>query len=215
MGVVERKEREKRQRKEAIIDAAEQIFFKQGIENSSMDEIAQLAELSKGTVYSYFKSKEELYSTIVLRGFIILKKKLKESALPQESGYQNVKAISEAYIKFSYEHTGYFDAILYYQNDLFHSRKREPSQVESLEGGNAVIGVLVHAIQKGKADGSITPDLQEVETAFVLWSQITGLLQVIQRKMSIIAYHYKIKPDDLFQNYFELLERSLRNLIIS
>jgi AcrR family transcriptional regulator len=212
MGVVERKEREKILRREAIINAAEAIFFKQGIENTSMDEIAQMAELSKGTVYLYFKSKDELYRTIILRGFIILKKKLKESALTSDTGYQNVKAISEAYIRFSNEHKGHFDAILYYQNDLFNSRKREPSQVESLEGGNAVIGVLVHAIQKGKADGSISPEVNEVETAFVLWSQITGLLQVIQRKMSIIAYHYKIKPDDLFRTYFDLLERSLKTV---
>ena len=210
MGVVERKEREKIQRRNTIIDAAEAIFFKQGIENASMDEIAQAAELSKGTVYLYFKSKDELYRTIILRGFIILKRQLKEAAHAHETGYQNVRAISEAYIKFSYEHKGYFDAILYYQNDLFNSRQREPSQVESLEGGNAVIGVLIHAIQKGKQDGSITPEINEVEASFVLWSQITGLLQVIQRKMSIIAYHYKIKPDDLFQTYFDLLERSLK-----
>lgn len=212
MGVVERKERERTQRKEAIIHAAEQLFFKQGIENSSMDEVAQSAELSKGTVYSYFKSKEELYSTIILRGFIILKRQLKESALAHETGFQNVKAISEAYIKFSDEHKGYFDAILHYQNDLFHSRKREPSQVESLEGGNAVISVLINAIQKGKADGSIHAEVKEVETAFVLWSHITGLLQVIQRKMSIITYHYGIKRGDFFQTYFELLERSLKGL---
>ena len=83
----------------------------------------------------------------------------------------------------------------------------------SLEGGNAVIGVLIHAIEKGKADASISQNINEVETAFVLWSQITGLLQVIQRKMSIIAYHYKIKRDDMFQTYFDLLERSLKPVL--
>lgn len=209
MGVVERKEREKIQRRNTIIDAAELVFFKRGIENASMDEVAQEAELSKGTLYLYFKSKEELYRAIILRGFIILKRQLKEAAQTHEIGFQQVKAISEAYIKFSYDYSGYFDAILYYQNDLFNSRQREQSQVESLEGGNAVIGVLVHAIEKGKADGSINAELNPVETAFVLWSQITGLLQVIQRKMSIISYHYKIKRDDMFQTYFDLLEKSL------
>lgn len=210
MGVAERKEREKIQRRKSIIDAAEKIFFKEGIENASMDQVAQEAELSKGTLYLYFKSKEELYSAIILRGFIILKKKLKEAALPLESGFQNVKKISEAYIDFSYDYEGYFNAILYYQNDLFSSKDREPSQVQSLEGGNAVISVLINAIQKGKKDGSIYPYINEVETAFVLWSQITGLLQVIQRKMSIITFHYKIRQNDLFLCYFELLERSLR-----
>ena len=210
MGVAERKEREKIQRRNAIIDAAESVFFKVGIDNASMDQVAQEAELSKGTLYLYFKSKDELYRAIILRGFIILKRKLKEAALSQENGFQNVKAISEAYIKFSYEHLGYFNAILYYQNDIFSSRDRAPSQVQSLEGGNAVIGVLINAIQKGKLDQSIANHINEVETAFVLWSQITGLLQVIQRKMSIITYHYKIKQNDLFGSYFDLLERSLK-----
>lgn len=210
MGVTERKEREKIQRREAIIDAAEKIFFKDGIEDASMDQIAQEAELSKGTLYLYFKSKDELYRAIILRGFIILKRLMKESSLPHETGFQNVKAISEAYIRFSNEHLGYFNAILYYQNDIFDSKNREPSLVQSLEGGNAVIGVLIHAIAKGKSDGSIHPEINEPETAFVLWSQITGLLQVIQRKMSIINYHYKIKQNDMLQTYFDLLERSLK-----
>lgn len=210
MGVTERKEREKIQRREAIIDAAEKIFFKDGIEDASMDQIAQEAELSKGTLYLYFKSKDELYRAIILRGFIILKRLMKESSLTQETGFQNVKAISEAYIRFSNEHLGYFNAILYYQNDIFNSKNREPSLVQSLEGGNAVIGVLIHAIEKGKLDGSIHPEINEPETAFVLWSQITGLLQVIQRKMSIINYHYKIKQNDMLQTYFDLLERSLK-----
>jgi AcrR family transcriptional regulator len=212
MGVAERKEREKIERRNAIIEAAERIFFKIGIENASMEQVAQEAELSKGTLYLYFKSKEELYRAIILRGFIILKRHLKESINLQESGFQNVKNISRAYIQFSNEYKGYFDAILHYQNDLFTSKDRDPEQVKSLESGNAVIGVLIHEIEKGIADKSIDKNIKPVETAFVLWSQLTGLLQVIQRKMKIIAYHYKIKQIDLFENYFSLLERSLKSI---
>ncbi len=209
MGVAERKEREKVQRRNTIINAAEKVFFKEGIEKASMDQVAQEAELSKGTLYLYFKSKEELYRTIVIRGFIALKRYLKESAFSDENGLQNVKAISKAYIEFSKRYMGYFDAILYYQNDLFDSKERDTNSVQSLEGGNAVISILINAIKKGIEDGSIHKNVNPVENAFVLWSQITGLLQVIQRKMGIITFHYKIKPDDLLQNYFELLERSL------
>lgn len=210
MGVAERKQREKILRRNAILDAAEDVFFKEGIENASMDQVAKKAELSKGTLYLYFKSKEELYRAIILRGFIILKRQLKDAAIPNETGFENVKAISQAYIQFSNEHLGYFNAILHYQNDIFDRKNSEPISVQSLEGGNAVIQVLINALDKGKQDGSIQPSIQSVETAFVLWSQITGLLQVIQRKMSIITYHYKIKHNDLLENYFSLLEHSLK-----
>lgn len=211
MGVAERKQREKVQRRNAIVDAAEDVFFKEGIENASMDQVAKKAELSKGTLYLYFKSKEELYRAIILRGFIILKRKLKESALAQSTGFEQVRAISEAYIKFSNEHLGYFNAILHYQNDIFDRKNSEPISVQSLEGGNAVIQVLINALEKGKEDKSIHASINSVETAFVLWSQITGLLQVVQRKMSIITYHYKVKQSDLLENYFALLERSLKS----
>ncbi len=210
MGVAERKQREKVQRRNAIVDAAEDVFFKEGIENASMDQVAKKAELSKGTLYLYFKSKEELYRAIILRGFIILKRKLKESALSQSTGFEQVRAISEAYIKFANEHLGYFNAILHYQNDIFDRKNSEPTSVQSLEGGNAVIQVLINALEKGVEDKSIHPTINSVETAFVLWSQITGLLQVVQRKMSIITYHYKVKQNDLLENYFTLLERSLK-----
>ncbi len=212
MGVIERKEREKIQRRNVIIDAAERIFFKEGIENASMDQVASEAELSKGTLYLYFKSKEELYKAIVIRGFIALKRRLKEAILASENGLESVKAISRAYITFSNEHIGYFNAILYYQNDQFDRRNMGSAHaMESLEGGNAVISVLINALKKGIEDGSITKAVNPVEVAFVLWSQITGLLQVVQRKMRIISYFYKIKDTDLLDDYFLLLERSLKS----
>jgi AcrR family transcriptional regulator len=211
MGVIERKEREKIQRRNVIVDAAERVFFKEGIEKASMDQVASEAELSKGTLYLYFKSKEELHRAIVVRGFIALKRKLKEAANSAENGLESVKAISKAYISFSKEHIGYFDAILYYQNDQFDKRNMgSPHSVESLEGGNAVISVLINSLKRGIEDGSITNLINPVEVAFVLWSQITGLLQVIQRKIRIITYYYKIKESDFFDDYFFLLEKSLK-----
>lgn len=211
MGVIERKEREKIQRRNVIVDAAERVFFKEGIEKASMDQVASEAELSKGTLYLYFKSKEELHKAIVVRGFITLKRKLKEASIGAENGLESVKAISKAYIAFSKEYMGYFDAILYYQNDQFDKRNMgSQHSMESLEGGNSVIGVLINALKRGIDDGSITHLINPVEVAFVLWSQITGLLQVIQRKMRIITYYYKIKESDFFDDYFFLLEKSLK-----
>jgi TetR/AcrR family transcriptional regulator len=55
MGIVERKEREKEHRKEEILDAAQKVFFERGLVTATMDEIAETAELSKGTLYLYYK----------------------------------------------------------------------------------------------------------------------------------------------------------------
>jgi len=56
MGTTERRNRERKQREEQIINAAEKVFFERGFDNSTMDDVAGAAELSKGALYTYFKN---------------------------------------------------------------------------------------------------------------------------------------------------------------
>ncbi|WP_269849580.1 TetR/AcrR family transcriptional regulator [Methanosarcina horonobensis] len=90
MGIAERRQREKEQRKTEIIDAAERLFFSRNYEDVSMEDIAREVELNKATIYLYFKNKEALYATIVLRGIGILKEKYTECMEKQVSGIVKV-----------------------------------------------------------------------------------------------------------------------------
>jgi len=67
MGIQERKEREKERRRQQIIVAAKRVFSKKGFNKATMEDIAHEAELSPGTLYLYFKNKEELYASLSLR----------------------------------------------------------------------------------------------------------------------------------------------------
>jgi len=61
MGTKERRDREEQARLQAILDAAESVFARKGYYETRMDDIALKAELAKGTLYYYFKSKDEIY----------------------------------------------------------------------------------------------------------------------------------------------------------
>jgi AcrR family transcriptional regulator len=67
MGVAERKAREKSQRRLQIMDAAKRVFSRKGFGGTTIEEIAQEAELSPATLYIYFKNKNELYASLNLR----------------------------------------------------------------------------------------------------------------------------------------------------
>ncbi|UCF95198.1 MAG: TetR/AcrR family transcriptional regulator [Desulfobacterales bacterium] len=67
MGIQERKEREKERRRQQIMVAAKRVFSDKGFNKATMEDIAQDAELSPGTLYLYFKNKEELYASLSLR----------------------------------------------------------------------------------------------------------------------------------------------------
>jgi len=67
MGIKERKEREKERRRQQIIVAAKRIFSAKGFNKATMEDIAKEAEISPGTIYLYFKNKDELYASLSIR----------------------------------------------------------------------------------------------------------------------------------------------------
>ena len=64
MGISERREREKTERRKMIINCAKELILSSGVEGVSMGDIAQKTELSKATLYLYFPSKDDLFNEI-------------------------------------------------------------------------------------------------------------------------------------------------------
>ena len=60
----ERRKREIEQRRETAINAANRLFYLNGYENVTVDDIASEAEISKTTLYSYFNDKEALFFAV-------------------------------------------------------------------------------------------------------------------------------------------------------
>jgi len=61
MGIAERKKREKELRRVDIINSARQVFLENGYKDTTINQISRQAELSPGTIYLYFKDKNELF----------------------------------------------------------------------------------------------------------------------------------------------------------
>ncbi|MBN2284227.1 MAG: TetR/AcrR family transcriptional regulator [Deltaproteobacteria bacterium] len=65
-GPRKRREKEKEQRRRAILKAARKLFFKKESHPVTVAKIAKKAQLSKGAIYLYFSSKEEIYAQLLL-----------------------------------------------------------------------------------------------------------------------------------------------------
>jgi AcrR family transcriptional regulator len=73
-----RREREKLARRREILAAARKVFGARGYEGATLEEVAREAEFAKGTLYSYFNSKAELFAALVEREFEELHANVKE-----------------------------------------------------------------------------------------------------------------------------------------
>lgn len=72
MSTAQRRAREKAQRRREILKAARQEFFERGFHHPTVDDVAARAEVSKGTIYLYFVSKEEILAHLLLEGLDLL-----------------------------------------------------------------------------------------------------------------------------------------------
>lgn len=82
---ISRKEAERKARQKMILDGALRVFKSKGLEHSTMDEIANEAEFGKATIYYYFKSKEDIFNTILITGWTTLWDGIEELVIEEES----------------------------------------------------------------------------------------------------------------------------------
>jgi len=108
MGITERREREKKERRMAILNSARELILLQGVDRVSMDDIARKAELSKATLYLYFSGKEIIFNEICeesARIFLDHFRPLLETGL---SGMEAIRCFWRGYV----ELFGNFDEML-------------------------------------------------------------------------------------------------------
>lgn len=212
MGIAERKERERELRRAAIIDAAEQVFFTKGIEASTMDEIAELAELSKGTLYLYFKSKAELYMAICGRGLSILHEKFNRNIESSTNGLELLRLMGQSYFDFARDYPDHFKATLHYEMNDFEGEPQDSEICISCQSlGDGLFNLSIVAIQKGIADGSIRTQHPPKELAVMLWSSMRGIIQLytMRHRGHNVPILKEINFDDLVPHYIDLVINGL------
>lgn len=92
------KKREKRV--EDILKAAEIIFLRDGFIHSSMDDIAEFANLGKGTIYYYFRSKEEIFFILIKREAEKVYKEIKRRISEENPLYRIVEESLNFYLEY-------------------------------------------------------------------------------------------------------------------
>ena len=216
MGTVERKKRERNKRREQIIQAAEEVIFSVGYEQAKMKDIAQKAELSKGTLYLYFDSKEELYMAIFSRGMDILRKEIGEVLTRDLSGIEMIREMGEAYIRFVREHPNYFHVLLHYETIQAQQVKDERNSAMEQICRKHVHDVFTYekrALQIGMQDGSIDDRHDPHLLALQIWGSIRGITQLFQMSgngvFKELMDEVEATFEQIFRNYLGLILRGV------
>jgi AcrR family transcriptional regulator len=205
-----RKERERATRRKEIIDAAESLFASKGFENTTMDEIAERAEFGKPTLYSYFKSKEEILFRVHMRKHDAKMATFREAIEKETSGYDKLRALGVAYHKFYSENPGYLAMQVYwdYRGRAFETYG-ETVFDRAVELADA-FRELSRILKIGSEDGSLRDDLdidRTMELFFMtLRTVLNQVLLVRPPKVSQLEY----TTESTYFYYLDLFLESVR-----
>jgi len=181
MDAVARRQREKLERRYQIMDAAERVFLQTGVEHATMDHIARAANVSKGSLYLYFKDRDDLYLSIAQRAIddLIEREEEVQAQMASASGYEWLEAGFRCYVRYALEYQNRFRVAMSW---LF---AEEPLDDQSTAYKRYQLGVGrafqfgIEALELGKLDGSVRSDLEGPQTVFSMWGGLMGLLLML------------------------------------
>jgi AcrR family transcriptional regulator len=163
-----------------ILEATERVFQAKGIQQATMDDIAREAELAKGTIYLYYRNKEELQVGIMLHAFEMMNEGFQKAVEKENLGIKKIMAIGDAYWAFADEHPFHFGMMC---NADFPMRDQISDELiaEMNEQSNWVWRLLVGTIEEAKHEGTIKPDIDGFSSSLLLWLNSMSVLRLYQK----------------------------------
>ncbi len=192
-----------------IATAAEQLFMKKGMNNTSMNDIAREAGYSKATLYVYFKNKEELVGVLVLESMQKLYDYMQLALEKYTDTKKRYQEICQSLLKYQEEYPFYFKLVLETINIDFETTNFLPEEKETFMIGEQINALLADFLKEGIASGQIRSDIEVVPTIFAFWGMISGLIQLAANKEDYIGQQIGMKKEDFLAYGFDTLYRAI------
>jgi AcrR family transcriptional regulator len=170
MGIVERKERQKRDVRDRILISAWQLVNEEGWQNLSIRKIADAIEYSVPVVYDHFENKEAILTVFNRQGFQLLGDKLRETKAKLTNSQRQLEAIAYAYWDFAFEQKAFYQL-------MFGLGMPGCESLATVPELSAFIDVISSTIDQVMKEGN-NKDANLRMKVHYFWSMIHGLVSI-------------------------------------
>jgi len=195
------------EKKDRVLSAATDLFAERGFHRTEMDEIAKRAGISKGSLYNYFKSKDDLFLHICNTGIQGFRENVWREIPPHLDIYRQVEELFRRQVPLILAHPQNFQIYL----NLASSGMKRFADRYTRKGEEFGAQRLKALLREGMTRGIVRPDLDIPHTAFLIHS-----LSLIFMA-SLVSQHFQIR----FREYLGIqgrldsttIEETMRNMI--
>lgn len=207
MAVQQRRAREKQQRRQQILGAAKAVFSARGFLGATMEEIAEAAELGIGTLYLYFRSKEELYVSLLLEAMDLFSAELETIRASSRAPEEKVRAVWEFFYRYYQAYPDYYRMLMFlHREGVPASLSREV--IDEINRRAARNFRLAAAIVREGMEAGVYRRGRPREVVDLLWSLMMGLVQLAETRRNLGVEAGTI--EELHRNALVLVEQGLR-----
>lgn len=161
----ERREREKQNLRRAIMDAARDLFLKQGYQNVSMRRIASQIGYSPTAIYLHFHDKDEILTALAEEGFELLLSYLKTAR--GKDATERLFDMCQRYLRFAQTHPHYYTIMFLLEHN--------PMVVREDTFGHRTYHFLRQIVVDCQASGLFKTGMDPDAVAHTIWAMVHGM----------------------------------------
>ncbi len=210
MTTAERRAREKAQRRQQILDAARQEFFERGFHRPTVDDVAARAEVSKGTIYLYFESREDLLAHLLLEGLDLLIEEMDTACEPEPAQPVEctLQALARAYLRFCQSNRSYFRLIMAFDRGRFEESIPPALYQQVMDKSLQGLDLLARTVKRGQASGVFHVD-DPWQAAGSVWAALNGVLVLMAHPLRQRMLRNDLET--MFEGTLDLVLRGLKD----
>jgi AcrR family transcriptional regulator len=196
----------KTDREQRIISAADYVLTNVGALDFTIDKVIAHLGIAKGTIYKYYKSKDDVLAEVSVKALNILLDYFKAAIEKENDLMKALQALIMAFYKYYLKYPKYFELFIYMERPDFSSNIQNYLNISS-ELKNYFTDYLI----KCQSAGLIRKDLNPSYCTYMIWGSCMGLMNFIEAKKVFIEEIENLKREDLLKIYSEILIRGMKS----
>jgi AcrR family transcriptional regulator len=172
----------KEKKKSKILTSALECFAQKGFQITTIDDIGARSGISKGSIYNYFASKEDIYFELLNKATFNDKEEFIKNFSKLRSSLSKISFMFDGYLTLDPFNPSRLGKTVVFYEFTFHCARSEKLLNLLTERGNFLVNLIKETLEEGKELGEISPNIDTELYAHKFWLIIDGVsLQTIYK----------------------------------
>ncbi len=178
MGLEERRKRERENRKNVILKAARKLFLEKGFKTVTVESIARKAELSKGSIYLYYNSKEEIYTQILLSDIDKFHNHIADLLQNPSNASEALVRLADIYVDFFLNERELFRILMTFMLHTTDMNLPQDLNRQIIKTTNRTIGIIEEIFNYGIERGEFPATINVRQNRNAIWGMLNGVISL-------------------------------------